>query len=190
MTRAGEKHKLHVAEPVLGAQVGVLTVRTHREEDCGGPMLPNGRPACSIHNPSDHHMVTWPLNWRMDTRVMERFCPHGIGHPDPDHLAFVAYTGTDNGDGIHGCDGCCRAPGPIMSAAQVGERLGIAKRTVLRYLWESQGNERRYSDHPFPAPKGRVGRAPYWLVEQVPELDAWFNGRKGQGAGGGPKKKI
>ena len=43
--------------------------------------------------------------------LMERICPHGIGHPDPDHLS---HTERVHGleamliEAIHGCDGCCR----------------------------------------------------------------------------------
>jgi hypothetical protein len=58
---------------------------------------------CPIHNPSDHHMRDWPQHWRYDRGILERICPCGVGHPDPD----------DRGDdrGIHGCCGCC-APKP------------------------------------------------------------------------------
>jgi len=59
---------------------------------------------CCIHNPSNHHMASWPLHWRSDRGVMERICPHGVGHPDPDDLAF--HSG-DEYYGVHGCDGCC-----------------------------------------------------------------------------------
>lgn len=62
------------------------------------PEICQGRP-CVIHNPSDHHMREWPTHYRFDRRIMERICPHGIGHPDPDD----PFTGR----GIHGCDGCC-----------------------------------------------------------------------------------
>lgn len=89
---------------------------------------------CPIHHPSEHHMADWPLHWRADTFVMERTCPHGIGHPDPDHLAYVkrveakhkldcawhwngpcscgaatskASLQSANTQAIHGCDGCC-----------------------------------------------------------------------------------
>ena len=54
--------------------------------------------ACCIHRPSDHHMIDWPQNWRGDRGMMERICPHGIGHPDPDDLSE---------DKVHGCDRCC-----------------------------------------------------------------------------------
>ena len=57
---------------------------------------------CCIHNPSDHHMKDWPTHWRQDRYIMERICPHGIGHPDPDD---IVYTGAN---GVHGCDGCCQ----------------------------------------------------------------------------------
>lgn len=53
---------------------------------------------CCIHNPSDHSMKKFPQNFRMDRGFMERVCPHGVGHPDPDD----PYA-----DPIHGCDGCC-----------------------------------------------------------------------------------
>lgn len=65
---------------------------------------------CSIHAPSDHVMRDWPLHFRNDRRLMERLCPHGIGHPDPDDLAFKerSMPGSSSGEGVHGCDGCCR----------------------------------------------------------------------------------
>jgi len=61
--------------------------------------------ACCIHNPSEHHMREWPLELRAST-LMERICPHGIGHPDPDSLAYFNRIGEDD-FGVHGCDGCC-----------------------------------------------------------------------------------
>ena len=39
---------------------------------------------CTIHNRSDHHMRSFPQHWRSDRGIMERICPHGVGHPDPD----------------------------------------------------------------------------------------------------------
>lgn len=68
-------------------------------------------------------MRDWPQNWRDDTGVMERICPHGVGHPDPDHMTYVTLThGPEvaRGHGIHGCDGCC-AP---HNTAQQGDSNG------------------------------------------------------------------
>ena len=56
---------------------------------------------CPIHNPSNHCMSTFPTHWREDRKIMERICPHGIGHPDPDCM----YAKRDS---VHGCDGCCQ----------------------------------------------------------------------------------
>ena len=53
---------------------------------------------CLIHNPSEHSMRDFPTHWREDRGFMERICPHGVGHPDPDDPIA---------DPIHGCDGCC-----------------------------------------------------------------------------------
>jgi hypothetical protein len=90
----------HAAEPVFGAQrKGPHVLRTHPETKCHDE-------TCVIHNPSDHHMRTWPLNWRADTQVMERICPHGVGHPDPDATAYAMSQGQHH-YGNHGCDGCC-----------------------------------------------------------------------------------
>ena len=66
----------------------------HRSKVCEG--LP-----CTIHNRSDHHMRSWAQYYRSDRGMMERICPHGIGHPDPDDPTE---------DRIHGCDGCCKPP--------------------------------------------------------------------------------
>lgn len=75
---------------------------THKAEVCAND------PACVIHDPSDHHMRDFPLHWRDDRGLMERICPHGVGHPDPDGLAFHLEAGRDY-MGVHGCDGCCSA---------------------------------------------------------------------------------
>jgi len=79
---------------------GRTFVRHHPIEDCAGRH-------CCIHNPSDHHMTTWPLVWREDRQYMERRCPHNTGHPDPDSLRWNReFRNRDMG--VHGCDGCCQ----------------------------------------------------------------------------------
>lgn len=65
--------------------------RTHSLDSCRGPV-------CPIHNRSDHHMRAYPQHFRWSRGIMERICPHGVGHPDPDDP-------TENT--VHGCDGCC-----------------------------------------------------------------------------------
>ena len=73
----------------------------HNKDNCKGDN-------CCVHNPSNHHMKDWPTNWRSDRSLMERVCPHGIGHPDPDDLAYkLLMFKTIAVESIHGCDGCC-----------------------------------------------------------------------------------
>lgn len=76
----------------------------HAKGDCRGEH-------CVIHNPSDHSMRDFPTHWRSDLAMMERICPHGVGHPDPDDLAFRESLGgplAKHVYSMHGCDGCCR----------------------------------------------------------------------------------
>lgn len=64
---------------------------------------------CAIHNPSDHPLKDAKLVVRADSfkhGLIERFCQHGIGHSDPDSVAYFAKQGS-HGMGVHGCDGCC-----------------------------------------------------------------------------------
>ena len=83
-------------------------ILVHDKADCKGEY-------CVIHNPSSHCMRDFPTHWRADRYLMERICPHGIGHPDPDDLAYkaVMFGNTDVGkrnlehEVVHGCDGCC-----------------------------------------------------------------------------------
>jgi hypothetical protein len=82
----------------------------HYKKDCRGSF-------CPIHNPSDHKMRDWPMNLRMDGwafPLIERICPHGVGHPDPDSAAYLDKTNNlkpEYGYFVHGCDGCCRNDG-------------------------------------------------------------------------------
>lgn len=81
-----------------GFVLGERLLYVHHPSQCQGQDR-----ACCIHRPSDHHMKSWPQLWRADSRHMERTCPHGVGHPDPD--GYLA-------DRPHTCDGCCHPPTP------------------------------------------------------------------------------
>jgi hypothetical protein len=68
---------------------GIILRGVHAREDCKAP--------CPIHNPSDHHMKLWPTGWQLGVDqfkgYMERECPHGHKHPDPDSLLYTLGTG-------------------------------------------------------------------------------------------------
>ena len=70
-------------------------VFTHSEDECRGAY-------CTIHFRSAHLMRSFPQHWRSDILLMERTCPHGIGHPDPDEQNINVFIES------HGCDGCCQ----------------------------------------------------------------------------------
>ena len=96
-----KRHKIGYINPDTGLEFNILentkiSIWTHAMMTCLGEH-------CTIHNRSDHVMRSFPQHWRGDRGIMERICPHGIGHPDPDD--YRVNTGFDNG--VHGCDGCC-----------------------------------------------------------------------------------
>jgi hypothetical protein len=59
-----------------------------------------------------HPMVEEPFILR-ETGLIERRCRHGVGHPDPDSVAYFERHGL-KGFGLHGCCGCCRLPDPSL----------------------------------------------------------------------------
>ena len=82
--------------------------KSHTKKQCKATRKAGGPKNCVIHRPSEHLMRSWPLILRSST-LLERQCPHGVGHPDPDSAAYLNWRDGD-GDGgwdIHGCDGCC-----------------------------------------------------------------------------------
>jgi hypothetical protein len=93
------------SESILGMSLGETVLRNVHPRRVCHPQN------CVLHNPSDHHMRTWPTHWRGDRRLMERLCQHGVGHPDPDDVAWHVSQDRHYQD-VHGCDGCCRRPVP------------------------------------------------------------------------------
>lgn len=66
---------------------------------------------CVIHSPISGPWDKWPTHWREDRGIMERLCPHRIGHPALEDVLR-------HGDGIHGCDGCECGPRLIEEKLQ------------------------------------------------------------------------
>ena len=104
-----------VADAVWGA-VSLKRLVVHDRSACRGEK-------CCLHNPTRNGMHAWPLCVRLDRGspiggvLTERICPHGVGHPDVDSIAYFErvlkgkYAGWGNTVSDlkrHGCDGCCR----------------------------------------------------------------------------------
>lgn len=90
-------------------RVGNLGYAYHPRSACGPGI-------CAAHKPSKTNpMRKWKFVVRLDKGgLMERFCPHGIGHTDPDSLDWlmeIAFTELQKQNVLalswHGCDGCC-----------------------------------------------------------------------------------
>lgn len=75
-----------------------ILFNVHTVDSCAGTY-------CTIHNRSDHAMRGFRQHWREDRMIMERICPHGIGHPDPD-----SPWESGSYEWVHGCCGCCSQP--------------------------------------------------------------------------------
>lgn len=85
---------------IPGTDIALLNV--HEES-------PDCQKGCLIHKPTTSHPINvegWPYVWRAEKHSMERTCPHGVGHPDPDEALYQDRAGRP-WKNIHGCDGCC-----------------------------------------------------------------------------------
>ena len=87
LERGYEEHQL---------ENSLVSLIAHPEGTCHGDV-------CPLHKMTQHSMRSFPQHWRGDRGLMESICPHGVGHPDPDDPKLLK----DDGEGIHGCDGCC-----------------------------------------------------------------------------------
>lgn len=112
-------------------------IRHHARKNCSTDLY------CPFHDPSMHVMADWPMSLR-ETGLIERICPHGVGHPDPDSAAFIA---TGYGHPVqtwltHGCDGCCTAV--TRFCAVCGAEVQVSQVTVTESANETYfcGNHR------------------------------------------------
>lgn len=118
-------------EPVKLENSEVSLYSTHPADKCAGEY-------CTIHNRSDHHMRAWPQHWRGDRGFMERTCPHGQGHPDPDEVSVAAW-------GAHACDGCCHPERDADQCPASGDpittALGKASKEKFEKAWKGRNSE-------------------------------------------------
>lgn len=92
---------------------GQTVIAVHSPRQCEGE-------TCMIHNPTDHSMRDFPLKFRVDRMPLaERICPHGIGHPDPDCVAYLNREYPHGAWDVQGCDLCCIQPMDVASDPEV-----------------------------------------------------------------------
>jgi hypothetical protein len=93
-------HNILIAQPPFGQVLRVDNLWIHSRLKCEGRN-------CPFHNPSEHPLNKAEMIVRLDKNsLVERLCAHGVGHDDPDSVAWFKSKG-DKYAGIHGCDGCC-----------------------------------------------------------------------------------
>lgn len=85
-------------------------VRVHRAQDC---VTSPEAPWCVIHNPMPGPWATWRTHWRTDRKIMERICPHGVGHPAAEYYQRALSTLALD----HGCDTCVCCPAMMTHRA-------------------------------------------------------------------------
>lgn len=73
-------------------------LQTHTRTVCMGTW-------CCIHAPMPGPWMGWPRQWRDDRGIMERTCPHGVGHPVAEMYEPAIYLGREHLL-LHGCCGC------------------------------------------------------------------------------------
>jgi Holliday junction resolvase RusA-like endonuclease len=86
-----------------GSEIHVLesgqTLVTHSLANC------RRNPWCVIHVPRPGPWESWPRLWRDDRMMIERVCPHGVGHPAVEQIEwFQEHPERHSLD--HGCDLC------------------------------------------------------------------------------------
>lgn len=78
---------------------GMFAFGMHTVSQCGSA-------ACTLHNPTPHHMRSWILLWNERDERLMRACPHSFQHPDPDQIPYWRSRGLLHRY-AHDCDGCC-----------------------------------------------------------------------------------
>lgn len=134
-------------------------------------------PPCPEHAPSVHHMVEWPLVYRSGG-LWERTCPEGVGHPDPDSLAFLRRHWEGRFDteqdaaaaGVHSCDGCCARPdvgGAREVLLDLHERSGRARAHLLAMADDAKASARPVDEKRLRAKAEGVGLVRSYVEEDL-----------------------
>lgn len=100
--------------------------RVHTKEQCKATRKMGAPKGCVLHRPTLHKLTGRPQVLRSST-LIEDICEHGVGHPNPDSVAYLDWRDTGSTTsrmstwGTHGCDGCC---GPLGEEPHYLDRDG------------------------------------------------------------------
>lgn len=94
-------------------------LQTHERTQCIGTW-------CAVHQPMPGPWADWPRSWRTDRAIMERTCPHGVGHPVAEMYEHSVAQGRAY-DLVHGCCAdCICSPRLAKRTMEGGWTLGLA----------------------------------------------------------------
>ena len=120
--------------------------KQHTRAACRASRKAGAPKHCVIHNPSNHRMRGWRMILR-SSGLIERQCPHGVGHPDPDSAAYLDWASKGRGAfTVHGCDlqdghPCC-AEYDEPHKADAKDAEDICRHCGKPVYWASAGTER------------------------------------------------
>lgn len=77
-----------------------VVLMAHPPKACAGS-------PCPLHNRTDHVLRGFMQHWRDDRGLMERICPHGVGHPDPDQWDYLVKRYGKRAASAEFVHGCC-----------------------------------------------------------------------------------
>lgn len=87
--------------------VSEFTGNWHSHAACNKSKVEGNLEFCVIHNPNPNNVLAGRPQVLRSSGLIEDTCEHGVGHPNPDSLAYFRWAEPWNGFAVHGCDGCC-----------------------------------------------------------------------------------
>lgn len=129
---------------------GQTLVNVHPRLECVGEW-------CPIHRPMPGPWSNWPRQWSDERDIMERVCPHGIGHP----VAEMYQWAMERGRGFDLVHGCCSSCICSPACGQASEHGRPYRRT--RHSHPEPGvrhSEKCGPDHGGGAPAPGAGTPP------------------------------
>lgn len=111
---------------------GQTLVNVHPRLECVGEW-------CPIHRPMPGPWSNWPRQWSDERDIMERVCPHGIGHPVAEMYQWAMERGRGF-DLVHGCCSSCICSPRAAKRVNMGDRIGVPDTHIRNPAFDIQKN--------------------------------------------------